>query len=42
MCTVLLPPGGYPTTVNKYIMSDTCGVYEIGQRLITAIITNLL
>ena len=21
MCTVLLPPGGYPTAVNKYIMS---------------------
>jgi len=20
MCTVLLPPGGYPTAVNKYIM----------------------
>jgi len=21
MCTVLLPPGGYPIAVNKYIMS---------------------
>jgi len=21
MCTVLLPPGGYPIVVNKYIMS---------------------
>jgi len=21
MCTVLLPPGGYPTAVNKYITS---------------------
>jgi len=21
MCTVLLPPGGYPTEVNKYIIS---------------------
>jgi hypothetical protein len=23
MCTVLLPPGGYPTAVNKYIMYHT-------------------
>jgi t-SNARE complex subunit (syntaxin) len=33
MCTVLLPPGGYPTAVNKYI------IYHIIIIIIIIIIT---
>jgi hypothetical protein len=42
MCTVLLPPGGYPIAVNKYTISYQCNFvhhkshmdwYEIGYRL---------
>jgi hypothetical protein len=33
MCTVLLPPGGYPIAVNKYIIS-----YRIPQYTVTLLV----
>ena len=30
MCTVLLPPGGYPTAVNKYIISSMAVFLKLG------------
>ena len=38
MCTVLLPPGGYPTAVNKYIVSYIISCHPISYRIIYHII----
>ena len=34
MCTVLLPPGGYPTAVNKYIILATYGAPPLCSRTV--------
>jgi hypothetical protein len=31
MCTVLLPPGGYPIAVNKYISTGDMTVYIVNR-----------
>jgi len=36
MCTVLLPPGGYPTAVNKYITSHQDVLYITETRIHTS------
>ena len=34
MCSVLLPPGGYPTAVNKYIILATDGAPPLSSRTV--------
>ena len=40
MCTVLLPPGGYPIAVNKYIISYTLHVSTPFTCVFSTILTN--
>ena len=40
MCTVLLPPGGYPTTVNRYIIYPIINKFR-RQNSIIDVIVNL-